>query len=53
MIAARPGIRENYLTAGYGVRSWLLTTDHRRIALLFLATITTPQGDFVQQEVNP
>ncbi len=32
--------RENYLNAGYGVRSWLLTKDHKRIALLYLASIT-------------
>ena len=32
--------RENYLNAGYGVKSWLLTTDHKRIALLYLAAIT-------------
>jgi cytochrome c oxidase subunit 1 len=32
--------RENYLNANYGVRSWLLTTDHKRIALLYLASIT-------------
>ena len=32
--------REHYLNAGYGVKSWLLTTDHKRIALLYLATIT-------------
>jgi cytochrome c oxidase subunit 1 len=32
--------RENYLNADYGVRSWLLTTDHKRIALLYLASIT-------------
>src|ERR1700674_4831769 len=31
---------ENYLTAGYGVRSWLLTTDHKRIALLYLFSVT-------------
>jgi cytochrome c oxidase subunit 1 len=33
-----PGL--NYLNAVYGVRSWLLTTDHKRIALLFLLSIT-------------
>ena len=27
---------ENYLTPDYGIRSWLLTTDHKRIALLYL-----------------
>jgi len=32
--------RESFLTAGYGVKSWLLTRDHKRIALLYLASIT-------------
>jgi cytochrome c oxidase subunit 1 len=32
--------REHYLNVSYGVRSWLLTTDHKRIALLYLTTIT-------------
>jgi cytochrome c oxidase subunit 1 len=32
--------RENYLNQEYGIRSWLLTTDHKRIALLYLASIT-------------
>ena len=32
--------REHYLNVSYGVKSWLLTTDHKRIALLYLATIT-------------
>ncbi len=31
---------EHYLNASYGIRSWLLTTDHKRIALLYLASIT-------------
>src|ERR1700722_1550055 len=30
----------SYLTDGWSVRSWLLTTDHKRIALLYLAAIT-------------
>ena len=30
----------NYLNANYGFRSWLLTTDHKRIALLYLMSIT-------------
>src|SRR3954470_12592269 len=30
----------NYLNAQYGIRSWLLTTDHKRIALLYLISIT-------------
>lgn len=29
-----------YLTAGYRLRSWLLTTDHKRIAILYMTTIT-------------
>src|SRR3979411_458786 len=32
--------REHYLNKDYGIRSWLLTTDHKRIALLYLASIT-------------
>ena len=31
---------ENYLNVSYGVKSWLLTTDHKRIALLYLVSIT-------------
>src|ERR1700722_16433853 len=34
------GSRVNYLNAQYGVKSWLLTTDHKRIALLYLFSIT-------------
>ena len=32
--------RENYLNKEYGITSWLFTTDHKRIALLYLITIT-------------
>ena len=32
--------RENYLNANYGIKSWLLTTDHKRIAMLYLISIT-------------
>ena len=32
--------RENYLNQEYGIKSWLLTTDHKRIALLYLLSIT-------------
>ncbi len=32
--------KTNYLNADYGIKSWLLTTDHKRIALLFLGSIT-------------
>ena len=31
---------EHYLNAGYGVKSWLLTTDHKRIAILYMISIT-------------
>ena len=30
----------NYLNANYGIKSWLLTVDHKRIGLLYLASIT-------------
>ncbi|MBP7148359.1 MAG: cytochrome c oxidase subunit I [Acidobacteria bacterium] len=30
----------SYLAEGHGLRSWLLTTDHKRIALLYLVSIT-------------
>jgi cytochrome c oxidase subunit 1 len=35
---ARPEV-EDYLSAGHTVRSWLLTTDHKRIGLLYLFSI--------------
>ncbi len=31
----------NYINNGYGLKSWLLTIDHKRIALLYLISITT------------
>jgi len=37
---APPETRVHYLNADYGIKSWLLTTDHKRIALLYLASIT-------------
>src|SRR6187401_2583034 len=30
----------HYLNDGFGVRSWLLTRDHKRIGLLYLAAVT-------------
>jgi cytochrome c oxidase subunit 1 len=37
----RPGKPpENYLTAGHSVASWLLTKDHKRIAVLYLISIS-------------
>src|ERR1700687_4766733 len=35
-----PPSRINYLNAEYGLKSWLLTKDHKRIALLYLGSIT-------------
>jgi len=32
--------REHYLNGQYGIKSWLLTTDHKRIALLYLVSVT-------------
>jgi cytochrome c oxidase subunit 1 len=34
-----PPETESYLAAGHTVRSWLLTTDHKRIGLLYLFSI--------------
>ncbi len=31
---------KNYINASFSVRSWLLTTDHKRIALLYLISVT-------------
>jgi cytochrome c oxidase subunit 1 len=33
-------VRVDYLTVGYGWKSWLFTTDHKRIAILYLVVIT-------------
>ena len=33
-------MRTHYLNAEYGLRSWLLSTDHKRIAILYLLSIT-------------
>jgi cytochrome c oxidase subunit 1 len=30
----------NYLNARYGILSWLLTTDHKRIGLMYLVSVT-------------
>jgi cytochrome c oxidase subunit 1 len=34
-----PAVR-NYLNTDYSIKSWLLTKDHKRIALLYLATVS-------------
>src|SRR5205085_6086857 len=40
MITAATHEREHYLNASYGLKSWLLTKDHKRIGLLYLITVT-------------
>ncbi len=40
MITTAVEERQHYLNAGYGLKSWLLTKDHKRIGLLYLITIT-------------
>lgn len=44
MVATSPELvtlpRENYLNSEYGIKSWLLTQDHKRIALLYLFATT-------------
>src|SRR3954469_6956968 len=32
--------RLNYLNNGHGLRSWLLTKDHKRIAMLYLISVS-------------
>ena len=43
----RPGVpsepaaaEPNYINVSYGVKSWLLTVDHKRIGILYLLSIT-------------
>jgi cytochrome c oxidase subunit 1 len=36
--AAEP--KTNYLTNGYTLKSWLLTKDHKRIAIMYLVTVS-------------
>ena len=37
---AIPLRRSTYVNVDYGIRSWLLSTDHKRIAILYLISIT-------------
>ena len=39
-VLAGPPPAKNYLNAEYGLRSWLLTSDHKRIAILYLISVT-------------
>ncbi|MGZ5492953.1 MAG: cbb3-type cytochrome c oxidase subunit I, partial [Thermoanaerobaculia bacterium] len=36
-----PPATRNYLNVDYGIFSWLLTKDHKRIAILYLISVTT------------
>src|SRR5687768_13087110 len=38
VVATMP--REHYLNADFGILSWLLTKDHKRIGILYLLSIT-------------
>ena len=40
MIAAPVLESEHYLSSGYGLKSWLLTEDHKRIAILYFVAIS-------------
>ena len=37
-VEEQPG--DNYLTNGWSVKSWLLTKDHKRIALMYLFSVS-------------
>ncbi len=40
-VAAQPVVQStNYLNHSYDLRSWLLTTDHKRVAILYLISTT-------------
>ena len=32
--------RPNFLTAEHGLKSWLLTLDHKRVAMLYLLSVS-------------
>ena len=43
MSSAQPAAtfpEQNYINAKYGIKSWLLTRDHKRIAMLYLISVT-------------
>jgi cytochrome c oxidase subunit I len=40
MSALAVPVRRTYLNSDYAIRSWLLTTDHKRIAVLYMISIT-------------
>ncbi|MFY9660952.1 MAG: cbb3-type cytochrome c oxidase subunit I, partial [Terriglobales bacterium] len=40
-MSANQAPKLNYLNNGHSLKSWLLTTDHKRIAMLYLISVTT------------
>jgi cytochrome c oxidase subunit 1 len=49
-VSAQPVFeRESYLSHSHGILSWLLTTDHKRVAILYLISTTAMffVGDFL------
>ena len=40
MISSPAQEQKHYLSSGYGLRSWLLTKDHKRVAVLYFITIS-------------
>jgi cytochrome c oxidase subunit 1 len=38
--APEPAVKKNYLNADHTVASWLLTTDHKRISVLYLISVS-------------
>ncbi|MDH3494271.1 MAG: cytochrome c oxidase subunit I, partial [Acidobacteriota bacterium] len=38
IVEEQPG--DNYLTNGWSAKSWLLTKDHKRIALMYLISVS-------------
>ena len=40
MAAAAVSPKRNYLNASYNIWSWFLTVDHKRIAILYMISIT-------------
>jgi len=53
MITATVETKDSYLTHEYGVKSWLLTQDHKRIGLLYLAAIPVSYRRFEQKMREP
>ncbi|HKU96930.1 MAG TPA: hypothetical protein VJR58_16725, partial [Vineibacter sp.] len=39
-LSETPTQRTSYLRAGNTLRSWFFTTDHKRIALLYMVSVT-------------